>query len=168
GDLVEQRLGVLVPGPQPFEIEHAESAELTEHDRRLRADDGIHRRAEDRDVERKGVDRPGRGHVLGVAGSPRWDHRDVVERVRATRALASADLDVHAHPSSLPVAVPVAAVIEGSLTRRRGTAAVQPAATTSSWSRAPRTRRLSTWTTVNAGRHSAPNRCSRPPRTASS
>ena len=34
GDLGEERLGVVVARPEAFEVEHAESAELAEHDRR--------------------------------------------------------------------------------------------------------------------------------------
>ena len=44
GDLGEQRLGVVVARPEALEVEHAEAAELAEHDRGRRADDGVHRR----------------------------------------------------------------------------------------------------------------------------
>ena len=102
GDLGEQGLGVLVARPQPLEVEGAEAAELAEHDRRGRAHDRVHRRADHRGVEREGVDRPHRRDVFGIAGASRWHDGDVVERVCATRALGPTEFDVHAHPSSLP------------------------------------------------------------------
>ena len=64
GDLGEQRLGVVVPGPDALEVEHAEPAELAEHDRRPRAHDRVHRRPQHRDGELEGVDRPRGRHVL--------------------------------------------------------------------------------------------------------
>src|SRR5699024_12837840 len=36
GDLVQERLGILVAGPQPLEVEHPDPAELAERDRRDR------------------------------------------------------------------------------------------------------------------------------------
>ncbi len=96
-DLSQQRLGVVVPGPEPLEIEDTESAELTEHDRRLRAHNRIHRGAEHRDVELERVDRPGSRDILGIAGAARGNDGDVVERVRAASPLGAADLDLHGH-----------------------------------------------------------------------
>ena len=103
GDLGEQRLGVLVAGPEALEVEHAQAAELAEHDRRLRAHDGVHRGAQDRDVEAEGVDGPGGRHILRVARAPRGHDRDVVECVGPARALSAPELDLHGHPVSLPV-----------------------------------------------------------------
>ena len=102
GDLGEQRLGVVVAGPESLEVEHAEAAELAEHDRGPRADDRVHRRAEHGDRELERVDRPGGRDVLGIARAPRGHDRDVVERIGATRALGAAELDLHAHGISLP------------------------------------------------------------------
>ena len=102
GDLGEQRLGVVVARPEALEVEHAEAAELAEHDRRPRAHDRVHRRAEHRDRELERVDRPRGRDVLGIARAPRRHDRDVVERIRATRALGAAELDLHAHGISLP------------------------------------------------------------------
>ena len=78
GDLRQQRIGVVVPGPQPLEVEHPQA---TEH----------------RDVELERIDRPCRRDILGVAGAARRDDGDVVERVRAAGALGASDLHLHGH-----------------------------------------------------------------------
>src|SRR5699024_4942455 len=66
GDARELGGGVLVAGPQPFEVEHAEPAEPAERDRRLGRHQRVHRGGEDRDVEVVGVHLPGGGDVLRV------------------------------------------------------------------------------------------------------
>ena len=86
GDLGEQRLGVVVPGPEALEVEHADAAQPTDLDRRRRRDDAIHRRAHERQIEAKRVDLPRDVDILGVARAPARDDRDVVEPVpRADR-----------------------------------------------------------------------------------
>src|SRR6185503_337802 len=50
-DALELELRVLIAGVDALEVEHAEAAELAERDRRLRRDDAVHRRAEQRQLE---------------------------------------------------------------------------------------------------------------------
>ena len=102
GDLVEQRLGILVAGPEALEVEHADAAEPADLDRRRRADDAVHGRGHERQLEAEGVDLPGDVDVLGVAGAPARHDGDVVEPVRPPPGLADADLDLsHSLPPSL-------------------------------------------------------------------
>ena len=99
GDLLEERLGVLVAGPQAFEVEHADAAEAADLDGGRRADHAVHGRGQQRQVELEGVDLPGDVDVLGVAGPPARDDGDVVEPVGPPTRLADADLDLsHAGP----------------------------------------------------------------------
>ena len=65
------------------------------------ADHPVHRRAHERKLEAEGVDLPGDVDVLGIAGAPTGDDRDVVEAVRPTTRLADADLDL-SHVALLP------------------------------------------------------------------
>ena len=91
-DLLEERRGVLVAGPQPLEVEHAEAAEASELDRRGRRHRAVHRRAEHRQLELVGVDLPGDVDVLGVARAPRGHDGDVVETVGLPGRFVDADL----------------------------------------------------------------------------
>ena len=100
-DFGQLRGGILVPGPQSFEVEDAESAELAERNDGLRRHGRVHGGADERQLELVGVDLPGQGHVFGIAGAPSGDAGDVVERIGATAALASADFDFRTHPNSL-------------------------------------------------------------------
>ncbi len=93
-DLVEQRLRVLVPGPQAFEVQHAEAAELADADRGLRGDDRVHGGGQEGELEAVRVDLPGDRDLLRVPGTPARDDGDVVERVRPAAALAAPDLDL--------------------------------------------------------------------------
>ncbi|GAA3088344.1 hypothetical protein GCM10020254_36280 [Streptomyces goshikiensis] len=93
-DLVEQRLRVLVPGPQAFEVQHAEAAELADADGGLRGDDRVHGGCEEGQLEAVGVDLPGDRDLLRVPRTPARDDGDVVERVRPAAALAAPDLDL--------------------------------------------------------------------------
>ena len=66
---------VLVAGPEALEVEHAETAEPADGDRRRRRHHRVHRRGEHRELEAVGVDLPGDRDLLGVAGAParaRW------------------------------------------------------------------------------------------------
>jgi hypothetical protein len=102
-DLLEQRLRVVVPGPQPLKVEHAETAELADADRRLRGDHRVHRRGEERQLEAVGVDLPGDRHLLRVTRPPAGHHGDVVEGVGLPAALAAPDLDLsHVIPPGAP------------------------------------------------------------------
>ena len=64
----------------------------------LGADDAVHRRGEQRQLEAVRTERPGDVDVVGIARPPRRDDRDVVESVGATTLLAAADLDFHGNP----------------------------------------------------------------------
>src|SRR5699024_4117086 len=97
GDAVEEGLGVVVAGPQAFEVQHSQPAQTAQLDRGLRGHQGVHRGGEDRDVEVVGVHLPGGGDVLRVAGAPGRDHRHVVEAVAAASPLVAADLDLAHH-----------------------------------------------------------------------
>ena len=46
GDLFIDRVGILVTGPETFEVEHGQPAELPDLDRRLRGDGSVHRGGE--------------------------------------------------------------------------------------------------------------------------
>ena len=87
------RQRVLVAGPEALGVEHAQPAGLADRDRRRRADDGVRRAGDQRDVEPEGVDLPGGGDVVDVAGAPRRDDRDLVEVVAAAGEPVEADLD---------------------------------------------------------------------------
>lgn len=103
GDLGEQRLRVLVPGPQALEVEDGQPAESTESGGAVRGGDRVHRRPDDRDVEVVGVDLPAHRDVLGVTGPAARDDGDIVEGVGASAPLAPADLDL-GHGVTLPSA----------------------------------------------------------------
>ena len=76
---------------------NGQPAVLPEGDRRRRRHHRVHRRGDDRHLEVVGVDLPVEGDLLGVARAPGRGHRDVVEGVGPTAALASPDLDL-VHP----------------------------------------------------------------------
>ena len=57
-DPVENRLRILVPGPQAFEIQHTQTAELAHGDGRCGAGHRIHRRRDDRNIELVGIHLP--------------------------------------------------------------------------------------------------------------
>ena len=63
--------------------------------RRLRADDAIHRRGQQRELEAVRAQRPGDVDVVGIARPPRRHDRDVVEPVGPSSLLAATDLDFH-------------------------------------------------------------------------
>ena len=92
-DLLQQRLRVVVPGPQALEVEHAETAELAEQDRGGRRHHRVHRRGDQRELEGVRVDPPGQRDLLLAAGAAGRDDRDVVERECLLGPLAAADLE---------------------------------------------------------------------------
>ncbi len=95
----KMRLGVLVAGPEPFEVEHADATQATELDGRGRAGHPVHGGAEERQLEAEGVDLPGDVDVLGVAGAPAGHDGDVIEPVGLSSRLEDADLDLsHSYP----------------------------------------------------------------------
>ena len=93
-DLGQHRGRVLVAGPEPLEVEHAQAAETAQRDRLRRRHHRVHRRGQDGQLEPVGVDLPVDADLLGVAGAPRRHDRHVVEGVRAARPLGPADLDL--------------------------------------------------------------------------
>src|SRR5215211_5874162 len=94
-DLVELRVGVLVAGPDPLQVEHAKPAELADQAGGLRADHAVHRGGEQRKLKPVGTEVPGDVDVVGVASPPRGDDRDVIEAVCPAAFLAAADLYFH-------------------------------------------------------------------------
>ena len=101
-DLVEERGRVLVAGPQALEVEDAQAAQLAQLDRGRRAHDPVHGGAHHGQVEAVGVDLPRDVDVLGVAGPPARDDRDVVEPVGPPSRLEDPDLDLsHCSPSGI-------------------------------------------------------------------
>ena len=92
GDLVENRVGIVKAGPQPFQVEHPYAAELTDGNGSLGADHTVHGRGHKGQVEAVGVDLPGDAYILGVAGPAGGDDGDVVESVRPPSGLAQPDL----------------------------------------------------------------------------
>ena len=94
-DALEHRVGVLVAGPDPLEVQHGEPAEAADDARGLRRDDPVHRGGEQRELEAVRAERPGDVDVVGIARPARRDDRYVIESIGAARLLASADLDLH-------------------------------------------------------------------------
>jgi hypothetical protein len=101
-DLLEHLLDVRVPRPQPFGVEHAESAERADLDRDRRRDDRVGGVGQQGDVETVGVDLPCRRDVLGRAGAAGRDDLHLVQRVAAPGRPAHADLDKIPHWGSFP------------------------------------------------------------------
>ncbi len=94
-DPLQLRVGVLVAGPDPLEVQDREAAQLADGARRLGRDDAVHRRRQQRQLEPVRPERPRHVDVVGVARAPRRHDRDVVESIGASRLLASADLNFH-------------------------------------------------------------------------
>ena len=61
GDLLEQRLRIVVPGPEALEVEDTDAAKFADLDRRGGGGDAVHRagRCEHGQPELEGVDLPG-------------------------------------------------------------------------------------------------------------
>ena len=70
GDLLVDRLGILVARPQALEVQARQPAELPDPDRGRRRDPRVHRRGHHRQPERVGVDLPGDVDVVGVPRPP--------------------------------------------------------------------------------------------------
>jgi hypothetical protein len=93
GDLLEERFGILVPGPKALEVEDADTTQPADLHGRGRADDAVHGRCHQRQVEAEGVDLPGDVHVLGITSPPAGHDGDVVKPVRPAPRLTPPDLD---------------------------------------------------------------------------
>src|SRR5581483_532567 len=107
GDLVEERLRILVTGPQALEVEHADTAELADLDGSGGAHDTVHGGGHERALEPEGVDLPADVAVLRIARATARHDGDVVEPVGPSTRLADADLDLSHLLSSVPVSAPV-------------------------------------------------------------
>ena len=97
GDLVKQRLRIVVAGPQAFEVEHAKRAHLAHGDGGGRAGHRIHRSADNRHVEFISVNLPRGGHILRIASTAGGNNGNVVQRVCQTALLAQTDFNFLRH-----------------------------------------------------------------------
>src|SRR5699024_9264 len=120
GDLVQERLRVLVAGPEPLEVEHSDPAEFPERDRRGRAHHRVHRRRQYGEIEVVGVDLPTHRYVFWVACAPGGDDGDIVKRICAAPAFAAADLDLVTHGHYLTSSGWSSSVTRRSSARRGG------------------------------------------------
>ena len=122
GNLIQQRFGILVTGPDALEIEDTDPAQTADFDGGGRAHHTVHGGTHQRQVEPVGVDLPGDVHVLGVPGAPARHNGDVVEAVGTPARFPPPDLDLGHTLSSGLVDVPP------SLVAGRGYGAFPPAA----------------------------------------
>ena len=97
GNLVEQRLRIVIPCPQTLQIQHAKSAQPAHRYRRGGAGDRIHRGSDDRYVELIGIHLPRRRHVLRIAGATRGNDGDIIQRVGHAGLLAQTDFNFLRH-----------------------------------------------------------------------
>jgi hypothetical protein len=81
GDLVEERLRVVVAGPQALEVEDADAAEAADLNGGGGAGDSVHGRRHERQLELVGVDLPRDVDILRVPCPPAGNDSDVVEPV---------------------------------------------------------------------------------------
>ena len=95
GDLVQHRVGVLVPRPQTLEVQAPQPTEPTDLDRGLRGDHPVHRRRDEWQVELEGVDVPADIDIFRVTRAPARHDRNVVEPVGPSSRLPDADFDFH-------------------------------------------------------------------------
>ena len=96
-DALERLGGVLVAGPQPLQVQHADPAQTSHQDGGLGAHHRVHGGGHDRQVHVVGVDLPAHAHLGGVPGATRRHQGDVVEGVGAQGTLGASDLDLCAH-----------------------------------------------------------------------
>ena len=102
-DLIKNRGGILVAGPQSVQIQDADATEATKSDRGFRAHHRVHGGGHQGNVDVVGVDLPADVNVLGVARAPGGHERYIVQCVGAPTALAASDFDFVAHePILLP------------------------------------------------------------------
>ena len=102
-DLVKDRLGILVPGPQAIQIKDTDATEATECNGCLRTHHRVHGGRHEGQVHVIGVNLPADVDVLRVARAPGGHEGNVVQCVGAPTALAASDFDFVAHkPILLP------------------------------------------------------------------
>ena len=106
GDRLQLLLGVLEAGPDPLQVEHPEAAQLVDEHRGVGADDPVHRRGDERQLEAVGTEGPADVDVVGVARPAGRNDRDVVESVGAATLLAAADFDFQVSPPGLALKQP--------------------------------------------------------------
>ena len=92
-NLVEQRLRVLVAGPQALEVQHAQATQLTQRNGGRRGHDRVHGRTNDGGVELEGVNLPGGVDVAAVAGTAGRHQRHIVQGVGGAGFLGEANLN---------------------------------------------------------------------------
>ena len=97
GDLVEQRLRIVVTGPQTFEVEHTERTHLAHGDGGGRAGHRIHRRTDDRHIKFIGVNLPRGRHILRITSTTGGNDGNVVQRVCQTALLTQTDFNFLRH-----------------------------------------------------------------------
>ena len=102
-DLIKDRLGILVPGPQAIQIKDTDATEATERNGCLRTHHRVHGGRHEGQVHVIGVNLPADVDVLRVARAPGGHEGNVVQCVGAPTALAASDFDFVAHkPILLP------------------------------------------------------------------
>ena len=92
-DLVEQRLRVLVAGPQALEVQHTQTAQLAQGNSGRRGHDRVHGRTNNRGVELEGVNLPGGVDIAAIAGTAGGYQRHIVQGVGGSGALGEANLN---------------------------------------------------------------------------
>ena len=95
GDPLELLVGVLVAGEDALQVEHRQPAQAADDAGGLGRDDPVHRGGQHRQLELVGAQLPGDVDVVGVAGAPRGNDRDVVESIGPTTLLSTSDLYLH-------------------------------------------------------------------------
>ncbi len=100
-DLVEHGLRVLVPRPEPLQVQHAESAEAAQGNGGLGRHGRVHGRGDNRHVELVGIYLPRDRNVLGITRPTVGDDRDVIQGVGTTPTLATANLNLISHVTTL-------------------------------------------------------------------
>ena len=96
GDALKLCIRIFVAGPDPFQVQNCQAAELADLDCRRWTDHPVHRRREERELEAIRPERPGDVDVVGIASSSRRHDRDVIEAVALPDLPPASDLDFHA------------------------------------------------------------------------
>ena len=97
-DALQLGVGLLVAGLDALEVEDRQAADLADDPRRAGVDHAVHRRRQERQLERVPVELPREIDVLGIARPPARHDRDLVQPVRPPPLLAPPDLDLHSAP----------------------------------------------------------------------
>ena len=92
-NLVQQRLRVLVTGPQALEVQHTQATQLAQCNGGRRGHDRVHGRTNNRGVELEGINLPGGVNVTAVAGTAGGNQRHIVQGVGGAGVLREANLN---------------------------------------------------------------------------